>query len=65
MISCYRLFRARYGPFDSRGAVLAGGRWNHKGVSMLYTSATLSLACLEVLVHVREPRDPGLYVGAN
>src|SRR6185369_12006158 len=37
---------------------LAGGRWNRKGVHMLYASSSLSLACLEILVHIREPRLP-------
>lgn len=33
------------------GAQLYGGRWNEKGIPALYTSATLSLCTLEVLVH--------------
>ena len=55
---CFRLFRSRYSPIDATGAFLAGGRWNQKGTWLLYTSSTLSLACLEILVHVREPRLP-------
>jgi RES domain-containing protein len=55
---CYRLFRKKYSALDSRGAFLAGGRWNHKGVHMLYASSSLSLACLEILVHIREARLP-------
>ena len=43
---------------DATGAYLAGGRWNQKGTSMLYASSTLSLACLEILVHIKEPRLP-------
>ena len=37
---------------------MAGGRWNRKGTSVWYCSTTLSLACLEILVHVKEPRLP-------
>lgn len=34
------------------GAEKAGGRWNPKGVRMVYTSTTLSLASLELFVHL-------------
>ncbi|MEP1095788.1 MAG: RES family NAD+ phosphorylase [Cyclobacteriaceae bacterium] len=34
------------------GAMLYGGRWNGKGVRMLYTSASLSLAALETVVNL-------------
>jgi RES domain-containing protein len=34
------------------GAKATGGRWNDKGVALLYTSENRSLACLETLVHV-------------
>ncbi len=37
---------------DGEGASLAGGRWNSRGVSMLYTSSHLSLCMLEVLVNI-------------
>jgi len=56
--ACYRLFRRKYSPADATGAYLAGGRWNPKGILMLYASSTLSLACLEILVHIKEPRLP-------
>jgi RES domain-containing protein len=35
-----------------------GGRWNSAGKPVVYTSATLSLASLEVLVHVTEEDWP-------
>lgn len=34
------------------GARLYGGRWNHKGIGMIYASENRSLASLEFLVHV-------------
>ncbi len=60
----WRLCRARHATrsFDGEGARLYGGRWNHKGLPMVYTSATLSLAALEVLVHHRVPIPPFEFV---
>ena len=37
---------------DGEGASLTGGRWNSRGVPMLYTSSHLSLCVLEVFVHL-------------
>lgn len=34
------------------GAKITGGRWNGKGVPLVYTSVTQALACLETLVHL-------------
>lgn len=41
--------------FDGEGARLYGGRWNSLGTPVVYTSATLSLAALENLVHLTPP----------
>jgi RES domain-containing protein len=38
--------------FDGEGARLFGGRWNSKGKRLVYTSASQSLAILEMLVHL-------------
>jgi RES domain-containing protein len=40
--------------FTGEGARRYGGRWNHKGVPMVYTSGSVSLAALEMLVHIEE-----------
>lgn len=51
-MAIYRMHRARRSASDYRGAMVAGGRWNPIGTPMLYTAEHLSLACLEVLVHL-------------
>ena len=38
------------------GGLYVSGRWHHRGQPIVYTSATPSLAALEILVHV----DPAL-----
>jgi len=58
----WRLCRAKHEAtaFSGIGAERAGGRWNHKGYPMVYASEHLSLAVLEMFVHVSEhtaPRD--------
>ena len=40
-----------FNPFDGEGASMHGGRWNSKGTPVVYTSASVSLAILEKLVH--------------
>jgi RES domain-containing protein len=37
---------------SGRGAEESGGRWNKKGTSMVYASASRALACLETVVHL-------------
>lgn len=53
----WRIVRAKYAAtgFDGEGARLYGGRWNSPGTRLVYTSATLSLAALETLVHLNPP----------
>lgn len=43
---------------SGKGAFLYGGCWNSQGVFMLYTSTHVSLAMLEVLVHIDESEIP-------
>jgi len=38
--------------FTGEGARRYGGRWNSKGFAVVYTSSSISLAILEVLVHI-------------
>jgi RES domain-containing protein len=53
----YRLFGSNRSPSDPTGARKRGGRWNSPGTSILYAASSLSLACLEILVHIRDPRN--------
>jgi RES domain-containing protein len=48
----WRLTTARFAPsaFTGDGARRFGGRWNPKGVPVVYTAGSLSLAMLEMLV---------------
>ncbi|MBT0961330.1 RES family NAD+ phosphorylase [Denitromonas iodatirespirans] len=52
MTTLWRLVTARFADtaFSGEGARLYGGRWNRKGVPMVYTAASQSLAMLEILV---------------
>lgn len=58
-----KLFRVVQGmdrakDLSGTGAFRWGGRWNSKGVYMLYTSENSSLALLESLVHFDEGETP-------
>ena len=41
--------------FTGEGAAKTGGRWNSRGVAVVYTSCTKSLATLESWVHLTPP----------
>jgi RES domain-containing protein len=48
----YRLCRTVYAKdLSGTGAALYGGRWNPKGLPLVYTAGSISLAYLEYLVH--------------
>lgn len=54
MPSAWRLTKTKYlsTAWDGAGARRAGGRWNSPGVPVVYTSETLALALVEILVHL-------------
>lgn len=54
MRSSWRLTKTKYlsHAWDGEGAKKAGGRWNSLGVAVIYTSGSLSLALVEILVHL-------------
>lgn len=57
-IRIWRICRAIYAAeaFSGEGARRYGGRWNSRGVPMVYSSTSLALAAIELFVHV----EPGL-----
>ena len=58
--------RAARAALDGEGARIHGGRWNLPGSRVVYASATLSLAVLEMLVHAgRECLPVDLVSGAT
>ncbi|MBC5991545.1 RES family NAD+ phosphorylase [Pontibacter cellulosilyticus] len=49
----YRLSRSKFrNDLSGKGAELAGGRWNSKGIPMLYTSESIALCTVEIAVHM-------------
>lgn len=54
----WRICRSKHksSAFSGYGAENTGGRWNYKGYPLVYTSENLSLAALELFVHV----SPGI-----
>lgn len=54
MATGWRIVKTRHAnsAFDGEGARLYGGRWNSPGTRMVYTTSSVSLAALEILVHL-------------
>ena len=50
----YRIIKQKWAhsAFDGEGARLYGGRWNSKGRRCVYLASSVSLATLEMLVHL-------------
>ncbi len=50
------LYRLSKQPFihdlSGKGAEINGGRWNSKGISVLYTAESRALAAIEIAVHM-------------
>ena len=54
MLTAWRIVKAQYqaAAFDGDGARRFGGRWNSRGLPVVYAAATPALAALELLVHL-------------
>ena len=59
-LTVFRLIKARRAvhAFDGEGARRYGGRFNPRGVAMVYTASHLSLAALELFVHLDPAEAP-------
>ena len=57
MPKAWRIVKEKHAAtaFSGKGAADSGGRWNSRGVPVVYTSNTKSLAALETLVHLNPP----------
>ena len=48
----YRLSKSKFaGDLSGKGAEIAGGRWNSKGVAVIYTGESRALCVAEIAVH--------------
>lgn len=56
----WRVCRARFAgeAFSGEGARRFGGRWNSRGVPMVYASSSLALAAIETFVHLEPNQQP-------
>jgi len=56
MIEAFRICKTKHvaSAFSGEGARINGGRWNSPGTPVIYTAASLSLATLEVMVHLED-----------
>ena len=53
-VTAWRLVKAKHAntAFDGEGARRFGGRWNERGTPMVYLGGSVSLAALEIFVHL-------------
>ncbi len=62
-ISAWRILKAKYQdqPLSGEGARRVGGRWNYRGVPLIYLAESIALATLEVLVHLQDTETLSKY----
>ncbi|MCH7409705.1 RES domain-containing protein [Belliella sp. DSM 111904] len=58
-MSVYRITRAKYAEdLSGKGDSIYGDRWNSKGKPAIYSAGSISLAKLEVTVHMATQKIP-------
>jgi len=64
VITSWRILKAKFAPkaFDGEGSRRVGGRWNSRGLPIIYTAESAALAALELLVHLGRSRTLPEYV---
>ena len=58
MITAWRIVSANFKDkaYAGDGARIHGGRWNNKGVAVVYTAGSLALASIEMVVNLPAPK---------
>jgi RES domain-containing protein len=56
-IAAAQFARSRKQAFSGEGGLRASGRWHTAGRPIVYTAQSLSLAALEILVHLKQTND--------
>ena len=66
-LSAWRILKAKYQdqPLSGEGARRVGGRWNQRGVPLVYLAESIALANLEVLVHLQDTETLSKYALAE
>lgn len=56
IVKAYRIIQEAHieSALSGEGAAMYGGRWNHQGTPIIYSSSTLSLATLEIIVNLHD-----------
>ena len=64
MITVWRIVSANYKDkaYTGDGARIHGGRWNSKGVAVVYTADSLAMASIEMIVNLPAPKMLQKYV---
>ena len=63
-LTTWRIVEAKYKnkALTGDGARLYGGRWNSKGIAVIYTAGSLALAFIEMVVNLPSPKLLEAYV---
>lgn len=64
MPTAFRIVKEKWtdDAFSGKGASASGGRWNSPGVQIAYASENVSLAVLEILVHLKATKTLPTFV---